>query len=252
MKRTYLSLFFVVWGAALLQAQSVDSLWAKANEAYAQARYQEAFDHYKSIYDRGVGSAALYYNMGNSAFKTAHYAHAILWFERAKRLDPQNADIMYNLDLANRFCLDKITPLPEFFLHTWLRTVRDSLSANSWAWTTLLFLILAGLLLLTFFFGRSRIGRRWAFYGSICVLLLAMSAFSFGWSQREQLLRRDYAVVFAPVVAVKSAPDKQGKDLFIIHEGTKIRFLDQVGVWGRIELADGRQGWIEAEQAERI
>jgi len=253
MTRKYILLSLMICGTLLpLKAYHADSLWVQASDAYIQTRYQDAYDLYKSIHDSGLESAMLYYNLGNSAFKMQQYAYAILWFERAKLLDPKNMDITHNLDLANQFCLDKITPIPQFFLHTWLRTVRDALSANSWAWSTLCLLTLSCLLLLTFFFGRSRTGRRWAFYGSLFVLLLAIGAFSFGWSQKQQIEHRAHAIVFAPVVSVKSAPDRQGKDLFIIHEGTKVRILEQMGAWGRIELADGRQGWMEIGQAERI
>ena len=252
MKRKFLFLMVAIGGAVKLQAQSVDSLWKWANDAYALGRFEQAFDHYKSIHDLGLESATLFYNTGNSAFQMQQYAPAILWFERAKRLDPKNADILYNLDLANRFILDKITPLPEFFVQTWLRTVRDTLSANSWAWVTLLLFALVGLLLLIFFFGRSRMGRRWAFYSSCFVLLLSICSFSFGWSQKQQMELHHDAIVLSPVLSVKSTPDKQGKDLFIIHEGTKVRILELMGAWGRIELADGRQGWIEATLAERI
>ncbi|MCL2501910.1 MAG: SH3 domain-containing protein, partial [Bacteroidales bacterium] len=116
----------------------------------------------------------------------------------------------------------------------------------------LLFLTGSAALLLVFFFGRSRGLRRRAFYGALFVFILCISAFSFGWSQKVNLLHKDYAVVFAPVASVKSAPDQQGKDLFIIHEGTKLRILDEVSGWGRIELADRRQGWMELKLLERI
>ena len=253
MNRKYILLFFVFCGVALpLHAQPIDTLWMQAGDTYMQARYQEAYDLYKAIYNSGLESSELYYNIGNCAYKCQNYAQAILWYERAQLLDPKNADIAYNLEMANRFCLDKITPLPHFFLHSWLRTIRDTFPADGWAWGTLLLFALSCLLLLTFFFGRSRMGRRWAFYGSLFVLLLAVGAFSFGWSQKQQVSHRNHAVVFAPVVSVKSAPDRQGKDLFIIHEGTKVHILEQMGAWGRIELADGRQGWMEMEMAERI
>lgn len=233
-------------------AQPADSIWYGAGEAYAQGRYQEALERYTRIHEQGLESAALYYNMGNCAFKLQQYAGAILWFERAKLLDPLNADILYNLDLANRFCLDKIDVLPAFFVQTWIRLVRDRFSADRWAWGALFFLAGTAALLLLFFFGRSRNGRRLAFVGALFAGLLCVGAFSFGWSQKVRQQHREYAVVFVPVASVKSAPDQQGKDLFIIHEGTKVRIMDQVGAWGRIELADGRQGWMEVKQVERI
>ena len=54
-----------------------------------------------------------------------------------------------------------------------------------------------------------------------------------------------------PVSSVKSSPSG-GTDLFIIHEGTKVQILDNVGSWVNISLADGRQGWIESGAIEVI
>ena len=252
MKKYIISIFCLLTVYGGLKAQPADVLWSEAGAAYVQARYQDALDTYQSIYDQGLGSADLYYNMGNCCFKLELYAQAVLWFERAKLLDPKNPDILYNLDLVNRFCLDKIESPPEFFLHTWLRGLRDGFSPNQWAWAALLFLAASAVLLLVFFFGRSRAGRRLAFYCSVCVFILCISAFSFGWSQKVQRQQQNYAVVFVPVAYIKSTPDQQGKDLFILHEGTKLRILDQVGGWGRIELVDRRQGWMELKQVERI
>ena len=63
----------------------------------------------------------------------------------------------------------------------------------------------------------------------------------------------DEAIVMRPVTSVKSSPASgSAKDLFILHEGTKVRILDQVGSWNNIQLADGRQGWIPSDEIEII
>jgi len=235
-----------------LGAQPIDSLWMQAIDAYSQANYPEAFEIYQSIYHRGLVSAALYYNMGNCAFRMSQKAEAILWYERAKLLEPKNKDVIDNLHLINSLITNKIEPIPEFFLQTWGRNVRNHFSANQWAWLALLLFAGALSLTLLFFFGRSRSARRWAFYTAIFVMLLSLCAFSFGMSHKQEITKREYAIVLAPRVSVKSAPDRQGKELFIINDGTKVRIMELVGVYGRIELADGRQGWMEISQAERI
>lgn len=246
-------ILYIIWRVVIpLNGHPLDSLWEQANNSYAQAFYQEAFDTYQSIYNQGFGSSDLYYNMGNCAFKMELYAPAILWYERALRLDPKNQDIRYNLDLVRRFCLDKIESQPDFFLHSIIREARDEFSPNNWAWFSLFLLTISAILLLVFFFGMSRSGRRWAFYGVFLVFLFSICAFSLGWSSKKQQQQHDYAIVFAPVASVKSSPDPQGKDLFIIHEGIKIKILDQVGRWGRIILQDRREGWMELELMERI
>ena len=238
--------------SSTLGAQPADSSWVKANEAYAAAEYEQAFTYYQQIEAGGLESLALYFNMGNSAFKLQRYAQAILYYERAKLLDPKNADVLYNLDIANRYSLDKISPLPVFFATAWLGDLSLVLSPDGWAVTTLLATAIALVLLLLFFFARSRSGRKWAFWLAIVVVLLALAAFLLGNYAKAQRSRHDTGIVFVPVLSVKSSPDKQGKDLFIIHEGTKVYFIDKVGQWERIELADGRQGWIESGTAEKI
>ena len=66
-------------------------------------------------------------------------------------------------------------------------------------------------------------------------------------------VKTDTAIVMSPVSSVKSSPSSgSSKDLFVIHEGTKVTILDEVGSWRNISLADGRQGWIPASDIEII
>ena len=60
------------------------------------------------------------------------------------------------------------------------------------------------------------------------------------------------AIVMMPVSTVRSSPDGSGNTLFILHEGTRIELIEQLGSWRRIELADGRQGWIAEGDLEVI
>ena len=67
------------------------------------------------------------------------------------------------------------------------------------------------------------------------------------------VLSADEAIVMRPVASVKSSPSAESStDLFILHEGAKVRLIDQVGRWSNIELADGRQGWLPSDDMEII
>ena len=78
-------------------------------------------------------------------------------------------------------------------------------------------------------------------------------AFSFSVSQKNEYMNADKAIVMRPVTSVKSSPSSEStKDLFVLHEGTKVRVLDTVGSWNNIELADGRQGWLPSSDLELI
>jgi outer membrane receptor for ferrienterochelin and colicin len=56
-----------------------------------------------------------------------------------------------------------------------------------------------------------------------------------------------------PSVTAKSTPSNSGTDLFVIHEGRKVKISDDtMQGWKEIELEDGNIGWIPAEAMERI
>jgi SH3-like domain-containing protein len=51
---------------------------------------------------------------------------------------------------------------------------------------------------------------------------------------------------------VKSTPDDSGTDLFVIHQGLKVKVIDKVRDWVRVELEDGNDGWIKSENLQII
>ena len=114
------------------------------DSAYIKGDYLTAIQVYESLLQQGE-SAEIYYNLGNSYYKTDNIAHAILNYERALILQPDNADIRANLDIARSKTIDKVTPIPEVFFITWIHTLSNSMSSDKWAKTSiacfLLFLI---------------------------------------------------------------------------------------------------------------
>ena len=108
-------------------------------------------------------------------------------------------------------------------------------------------------MVLLFLLARSRAANRTGFVVAIVSLLLSLSCFLLASRQKSNYLRSDSAVVMTPVCTVKSAPSgDNAKDLFVLHEGTKVKILDTVDKWFNIELADGRQGWMLSSDLELI
>lgn len=106
---------------------------------------------------------------------------------------------------------------------------------------------------LLFLLGASAGRRRAGFYCGIVLLLFSAGALGFSLWQKSDSMKTDKAIVMSPVSSVKSSPSSgSSKDLFVIHEGTKVRILDEVGSWKNISLADGRQGWITSSSLEVI
>lgn len=232
--------------------EDVSSLWEKAGEAFAAGQWQNALNCYQMIEGEGLVSDDLYYNIGNTFLKLQDNAHAILYYERALKLNPSHEDAAHNLEIVRQMTLDKIDEVPDFILVSWFHNLRQGLSANAWAWITLGLLLLAGILLTVFRSGAPRSLRKVSFILSCIVLVLAIFTFIFSLQQKRAVTRQDSAIVTAPVCSVKSSPAEGGKTVFVLHEGTKVRLLDDVGDWARIEIADGRQGWAQGSTFEII
>ena len=229
------------------------SLWDEANLAYTEGRWQDAVDGYQMIADASLESAALWCNLGDAYYRTGNVSKAILCYERSLKLDPSYDDARFNLDFLNSQIQDRIDPVPELILKTWMRKVNHLLDSNSWAACFLVFLGLTLAMVLMFLLASTVAGRRIGFFTALVMLLFAACSLSFSLWQKNEYMQADKAIVMRPVSSVKSSPSNESaKDLFVLHEGTKVKVIDSVGSWNNIELADGRQGWIPSSDLERI
>ena len=255
-KATALAILLLAGLPMTAQAQTAsypDSLWNAGVAAYTAGDYAQALRDWEDVRNTGLMSRELYYNLGNAYFKTGEIAPAILWYERALRLDPSDADVRYNLDFARAMTQDKIDEVPEIFFVQWRHALCYLLPSNTWAVLSLLLFGAAVALVLLFLLGSTQGRRRTGFFTAIACFLLAFLSWDFARWQKQEARRQDMAIVMRPVSSVKSSPSTDSaKDLFILHEGTRVRILDNVSGFSNIELADGRQGWIPAGEIEII
>ena len=220
---------------------------AEADCAYVRGEYQQAINGYEALLKQGV-SADLYYNLGNAYYRTENIPQAVLNYERALLLSPGDRDIRFNLQIARSKTYDKIVPESEMFFVTWYRSLVSLMSVDGWARTALVALGLTIVLLLVYLFSDRLWLRKVGFFGGVALLLLFFAGNLFAWQQKQDLLNRKGAIIFAPSVTVKSTPAANGTDLFILHEGTKVTIIDgSMKDWKEIHIADGKEGWIESK-----
>ncbi len=248
-----IALMMLPVAASAQQQEYVDSLWNDANAAYAEGRWAEAIGGYEMISDMGLESAALYCNTGDAYFKDMNVPKAILYYERALKLDPSYSDARYNLELAVSGIQDRIDPVPDFVLKAWMKDICYIMDSDAWAVSFIVLLALALAMVLLFILSPSVAGRRTGFFTGIVMIVFAAFSLSFAVWQKNDYMKADEAIVMRPVTSVKSSPSSEAaKDLFILHEGTKVKLIDTVGSWNNIELADGRQGWLPSSDIEII
>ena len=224
----------------------------QADSAYAQEHYQQAISDYETLLKQGV-SAELYYNLGNAYYRTDQMPKAVLNYERALLLSPGDADIRFNLQMARSKTIDKITPESEMFFVTWYRSLVNLMSVDAWARTALIALAIAIILALAYLFSDRIWLRKVGFFGALLLVVVFLLSNLFAFHQKRKLTYRTGAVIMTTSVPVKSTPSKNGTDLFILHEGTRVTITDNsMKDWKEIRVDDGKEGWIETNKIDII
>jgi len=236
---------------ACFASSASDSL-SKANDLYAKKKYADALVIYKALNKSNYQSATLLFNTGNAYYKTNDFVNAILFYERALLLDPNNEDIKFNLEVARTNQVDKLAVIPEFFLTSWFTVAAGILSSNSWAILSLVLFTGALVLAYLFLFSQSVVQKRSLFSAIILVLLLSGTTLYVSSFQDKRLTQKKAAILMTASVTAKSSPDDAGTDLFVIHEGLKVTMIDKVSGWVKIKLSNGSVGWLKMTDVEVI
>ena len=226
---------------------------AKADSAYINSDYASAVYLYENILANQGESADIYYNLGNSYYKMDNIAKAILNYEKALVLNPGNGDIRFNLELAQSKTVDKVTPMSEVFLVTWMKDLTNMMSEKGWAKMGIITFILMLLMLALYFFSKKIALKKVGFISAVCLLLVCIVVNVFASIQKNEAQSHGTAIIMAPSVTVKSTPNESGTDLFILHEGRKVNIKDNtMREWKEIQLEDGNAGWVPASVIEII
>ena len=219
----------------------------KGNALYRKGDFQGAADAYESVLKSKKESAELYFNLANAYYKLNRVAPAIYNYEKARLLNPGDAEIANNLKFAQKLQIDDVKETPKVGFRKMIENFTSQLSYNGWA----MLAVGAAFLVLLFFVGYYFSGRTAAkriffvmmFVGAGFIALSILCAI---FEKNTYAMERP-AIVFAPQIGVKSEPRKDAPDAFVLHEGTKVYVIESLDNWKKVELLDGNQGWLETE-----
>ncbi len=153
---------------------------------------------------------------------------------------------------AKRLALDNIEEVPKTVLQKLNANYLQQLSYNQWAVVVVVFAILASLLFLLFYFAETPKRKRLFFTTSIISFILLILTTFITYHQYNQSKKNIEAIVFAEETVIRNAPTLNSEDVFTLHEGTKVKVLDTIENWKKIKIADGKQGWIIAEEIKLL
>ena len=251
LKIILISIISILLFGTLLYAESNEEKIELANKEYSNGNYDQAIEAYKSVLETGYESPELYYNIANSYYKSNRLAYAILYYERAKLLAPNDEDIIFNLSLANSHITDKINVISPMLIKTWYNSASSFLPGDTWSVISIASFVLLLILFSVFLYSHKATIRRLTFYLSILSLLITFLSFSFAGHEAKLQTEHNSAIIFNSIT-VKSSPDNYGTDLFLLHEGTKVTVLQNENDWMKIKLSDGNEGWVKNESLQII
>jgi tetratricopeptide (TPR) repeat protein len=223
-----------------------------ADTYFLAGRYSEAQEKYEQVLRTGYENFAIYNNLGNCFYRKNKIAQAMIAYERALKLDPSNKDIIHNITLLKNQIPDKIEPMQKLFWKRWFNSLSNRQSINGWAVSVILIETLFLGFFISLIFVRRVFLRRMAFLGIIFSILLLLCSVVFLISQNAQMDNNREAVIVSREVPVRYSPDASSKNMFSIHEGLKVQILDQIDEWCKIQLEDGRYGWLLKSSIEVI
>ena len=238
--------FYLLRGKA--NAQDSKSLFQSANEYYKTKQYEEAEKMYLLLLKKDKLNANAFYNLGNTYFHLKQYANAVLYYEKAKKIQPDNKQIQHNIELTNNKLFSKIEFSKEFFVTKQIKDTVSSKSSKSWSVFMFIALWLGVILMCIHFFFSDKMLFRIGFLS--CLLSLLFSYFTYSTYQQEH--QNNFAIIMQQNAYMKTAPVESMNAATAVQAGLKIEIIDSDKNWKKIKLPNGKMGWIEISQIEFI
>lgn len=227
-------------------------LLEEANKSYSEDNFDRAIELYQKVIESGVESADVYFNLGNAYFKMNDMPSAILYYEKAKKLNPNDEDILENLKIANSRIVDKIETVPDIFYKRWWKNLLYAFTVDQWAIISLVSFALIFIMLLFFLLTNMYWIKKTSFWLGILFVIISGATWMLANQKFKTFTEDHQAIVFTPTLTVKSSPSETGIDLFVIHEGTKVHITDHIGEWYEVKIANGSVGWIREHDIRKI
>jgi tetratricopeptide (TPR) repeat protein len=243
MKR-WLNVLFLFLAISGLQA--ANETLVQAEKAYDERQYKTAITLYEQLIKEGYTSYQLYFNLGNSYYKNGNLGRAIHAYEIARKLEPDDEDIKINLSLANSKTIDKIDTKENFFITAVKSNILSTLTTNAWAWLNIISLLIAAAAFFMYYI-LSSIALKRVFFGiSVLFAFTFLISYFLGSSAVRSKSENKFAIVLDKEVKIMNEPNATATTKFRLHEGTKVRVVENNGDWMLIKLENGNEGWLKS------
>ena len=222
----------------------------EAIELYNSKSYSKCITIYEDLLSEKKYSSTLYYNLGNAYYKSNELGKAILNYEKALKVNPNNEDALSNLNFALKQTRDKAERNSRGIGNA-VMSIITTKSRNFWANASIFLWIIGIGFIALYLLSKTGKLRKLSFYTSIPVLILACTCLSFSYIHKSYLAGKNNGIITAPVVEIKKQAKDSGELAYELHEGTKVEVLDENETWFKISFNDNI-GWIRKEYLGRF
>ena len=248
-KRIVVILFVIT---QIVTAANLHNVFDQANQYYQQGEYELAVETYQKIIVEGFESGPLYFNLGNAYYKLGQLGPARLNYERASKYLKNDEALQENLQLISLRLVDQIEPIPQFFLSAVWDQIVDFITIDALIWIVagLLWLVLIVFSVRYYFRSHGRGDRFKLLFAFIFVIFIFFTLISI--QNIYNLESEQYGIIMKSSVTSRAEPKIGATEVFILHEGTKVKIERNTGDWYEVRLADGKTGWLEHTTLEII
>jgi tetratricopeptide (TPR) repeat protein len=237
----YILLFCFVFGTKVFG----NDLLQKAEKAYDTKKYKEAITNYEQLVKDGFKSYQLYFNLGNAYYRDKQLGKAIYNYELARKLNPNDEDVRINLGIAAAKTTDKIDSKENFFISAVKTNVLSSFNTEGWAWLSILSISILCIFIFMFVSSASILIKRISFTLIFISLIGLLSTYFLGYSALKSKYDNKFAIITVKETKIMNEPTSTATSKFNLHEGTKIRVVENNGDWVLIKLDNGNEGWVK-------
>jgi tetratricopeptide (TPR) repeat protein len=246
---TYILLAFLFFVGPLIAAdEKDDTTFAKALEKQENKAFSAAIKDYESLLTTEQTSAAVYNNLGLAYASENQVGKAILSFERALRIEPDNKDMQNNLLAAQQRIQENIPGQPSLGILAFWKNLYQTFSANVWA--VLVLLLTFGVAYCLY---ENMLNQKKSFLRPLLLLIpLVLFSLVLGLQRKAAEQNQDQAIVIKRQIGLRKLPDLASDEIELITEGVKIQIIEQRESWVKISLPNSLIGWIPLSMVERI
>ncbi len=249
-KKFLFLLFWVLIALPAARAWTTAELsdFHKANQNYRSGKFKEAVVLYEALSEKYPESGTLYFNLGNSYYRLGKTGKAILSYERARRFDPRDRDIRYNLNYLRGLLQYKIEDRRNWYLKTFEEIL------NTFTEKEIILGALGAYLLLIFswvwavFFRKAAPWRFWR--KTFLAIVLFFAAVVAAKNVQAHWLRG--AIITVREAQVRYGPSESDQLAFRLGDGLKLYVMDRRDEWSRVLLTNGESGWVRNDQIEEF